>query len=34
MGTSAIVMMIIAIVTVWGGLGAAIMHLQKHPDEE
>ncbi|MDN6158417.1 MAG: methionine/alanine import family NSS transporter small subunit [Brevibacterium sp.] len=34
MGTSAIVMMIIAIVTVWGGLGAAIVHLRKHPDAE
>ncbi|QOQ38418.1 methionine/alanine import family NSS transporter small subunit [Trueperella pecoris] len=26
MGTSAIVMMIIALVTVWGGLAAAIVH--------
>ncbi|MDN6378203.1 methionine/alanine import family NSS transporter small subunit [Brevibacterium sp. BDJS002] len=34
MGTSAIVMMVIAMVTVWGGLIAAIMHLRKHPDEE
>ncbi|WP_350269635.1 methionine/alanine import family NSS transporter small subunit [Brevibacterium sp. CBA3109] len=34
MGTSAIIMMIIAIVTVWGGLGAAIVHLRKHPDGE
>lgn len=34
MGTSAIVMMVIAMVTVWGGLVAAIMHLRKHPDKE
>ncbi|AZL06905.1 MAG: methionine/alanine import family NSS transporter small subunit [Brevibacterium aurantiacum] len=34
MGTSAIVMMVIAMVTVWGGLIAAIMHLRKHPDQE
>lgn len=33
MGTSAIVMMVIAMVTVWGGLIAAIMHLRKHPDQ-
>ncbi|WP_198396059.1 methionine/alanine import family NSS transporter small subunit [Brevibacterium antiquum] len=34
MDTSAIVMMVIAMVTVWGGLIAAIMHLRKHPDGE
>lgn len=34
MGTSAIVMIVIAMVTVWGGLIAAIMHLRKHPDQE
>ncbi|EKU48894.1 MULTISPECIES: methionine/alanine import family NSS transporter small subunit [Brevibacterium] len=34
MGTSAIVMMIIAMVTVWGGLAAAIVHLRKHPDTD
>lgn len=34
MGTSAIVMMVIAMATVWGGLIAAIMHLRKHPDAE
>ena len=34
MDTSAIVMMVIAMVTVWGGLIAAIMHLRKHPDQE
>lgn len=34
MGTSAIVMMVIAMVTVWGGLTASLLHLRKHPDEE
>lgn len=34
MTTPAIIFMIIAMVTVWGGLIAAIMHLRKHPDEE
>ncbi len=30
----AIVMMIIAILTVWGGLALALVHLRRHPDEE
>lgn len=34
MSASAIVMMIIAMATVWGGLGAALLHLRKHPDEQ
>ncbi|SDS13981.1 Putative methionine and alanine importer, small subunit [Brevibacterium siliguriense] len=34
MGTSAIVMMVIAMVTVWGGLIAALLHLRNHPDED
>ena len=34
MGTSAIVMMVIAMVTVWGGLIASLLHLRKHPDED
>lgn len=34
MSVSAIIMMIIAMVTVWGGLGAALLHLRKHPDEQ
>lgn len=34
MGTSAIIMMVIAMVTVWGGLTASLLHLRKHPDEE
>lgn len=34
MTTSAIVMMIVAIGTVWGSLGAAIAYLVKHPVDE
>ena len=34
MNTSALVMMLIAIVLLWGGLALAIIHLIKHPDEE
>lgn len=34
MTTSAIVMMILALVTVWGGLVLSLLHLRKHPDEE
>mgnify|MGYP001236396030 FL=1 len=33
MSTSAILMMIVSIVLVWGGLVAAIVHLRRHPDE-
>lgn len=33
MSTSAIVMMIIAIVLVWGGLLLSAIHLNRHPDE-
>ncbi len=33
MDTAAIVMMIVALVTVWGGLIASIVHLSRHPDE-
>ncbi|WP_347032188.1 methionine/alanine import family NSS transporter small subunit [Brevibacterium paucivorans] len=32
MSTPAIIMMVLAIVTLWGGLGAAIVHLVRHPD--
>ncbi|MCS3843790.1 MULTISPECIES: methionine/alanine import family NSS transporter small subunit [unclassified Microbacterium] len=32
MTTTAIIMMIIAIVTVWGGLIAAIVNLARHPE--
>lgn len=34
MSAGAIIMLIIALGTVWGGLVAAIVHLRKHPDEE
>jgi len=33
MTTTAIVFMIIAMVTVWGGLIAAIVNLARHPEE-
>lgn len=32
MSTAAIVMMLIAIVTVWGGLVASLLHLSRHPE--
>lgn len=34
MKTSAMVMLIISIVLLWGGLILASIHLAKHPDEE
>lgn len=34
MNNSAIFMMILSIVLLWGGLLAAIIHLIRHPDEE
>ncbi|MBB1246044.1 methionine/alanine import family NSS transporter small subunit [Streptomyces durbertensis] len=33
MSTSAIVMMIVSIVLIWGGLAAAIWKLRGHPEE-
>lgn len=33
MSFGAIVMMIIAIVTVWGGLVAAIVNIARHPEQ-
>ena len=33
MNTSAIVMMIIAMVCLWGGLVLSILHLMKNPEE-
>ncbi|WP_156721933.1 methionine/alanine import family NSS transporter small subunit [Streptomyces apocyni] len=33
MSTSAIVMMVVSLVIVWGGLIAAILKLRAHPDE-
>lgn len=32
MTTTAIIMMIIAMVTIWGGLIAAVVNLAKHPE--
>lgn len=32
METPALIMMIVALVTVWGGLAAAIVHLVRNPD--
>ncbi|TDQ55445.1 methionine/alanine import family NSS transporter small subunit [Actinorugispora endophytica] len=32
MSTSAVVMMIVSIVIVWGGLVAAIVQLRRHPE--
>ena len=34
MSASAIVMMIVAMLVVWGGLIAAILNLRGHPDAE
>lgn len=33
MNTSAIVMMVISMVFLWGGLILSIMHLSRHPEE-
>lgn len=32
MSASAVVMMIVAIVTVWGGLAAAVVNIVRHPE--
>lgn len=32
MTTTAIVMMIVAMVTIWGGLVAAVVNLSRHPE--
>lgn len=32
MNSSAMVLMAVAIILVWGGLALAIIHLMKHPD--
>lgn len=34
MSVSAIIMMAIAIVTVWGGLAAAIVNIARHPEHQ
>lgn len=33
MSSSAIIMLIVAIALIWGGLGIALVHLSRHPDE-
>ncbi|AHD22780.1 methionine/alanine import family NSS transporter small subunit [Rhodococcus pyridinivorans] len=33
MSTAAVAMMILALVTLWGGLLLSILHLRKHPDD-
>ncbi|NLV80548.1 MAG: methionine/alanine import family NSS transporter small subunit [Rhodococcus sp.] len=33
MNTSAIVMMILALATLWGGLITSVIHLRNHPDD-
>ncbi|MBJ8339962.1 MULTISPECIES: methionine/alanine import family NSS transporter small subunit [Antrihabitans] len=34
MSTAAVVMMIVAMVTVWGGLALAILNLLRHPGQD
>lgn len=34
MTATAVIMMIIAMVTVWGGLVAGIVNLARHPEQE
>jgi hypothetical protein len=34
MSTAAIVMLIIAILTVWGGLALALVNLTRHPEDD
>ncbi|MCH4249137.1 methionine/alanine import family NSS transporter small subunit [Acinetobacter populi] len=34
MNTSALIMMIISIVLLWGGLVLAMIHLSKHPESD
>ena len=33
MSTSAVVMLIVSIVLLWGGLAVALVHLWRHPEE-
>lgn len=33
MTPAALIMMVVAILLIWGGLVAAIVHLRAHPDE-
>lgn len=32
MNTSAIIMMVISVVALWGGLVFSVLHLMKHPE--
>ncbi|WP_193107104.1 methionine/alanine import family NSS transporter small subunit [Brachybacterium sp. FME24] len=34
MSVSAIIMMTVAIVTVWGGLVAAVINIARHPEKD
>ena len=34
MSTSAIIMMLIAMLVLWGGLGVAIWNINRHPRQE
>lgn len=34
MSASAIVMLVVAIGTIWGGLAASIVNIMRHPQEE
>ncbi|MCT1602330.1 methionine/alanine import family NSS transporter small subunit [Kocuria sp. p3-SID1433] len=34
MSTTAVIMMIVAIVMVWGGLIASLLHLRNSPEEQ
>ncbi|WP_237202354.1 methionine/alanine import family NSS transporter small subunit [Rothia endophytica] len=33
MSTPAIIMLFISIALIWGGLGVALVHMSRHPDE-
>lgn len=33
MDIDAVIMMIVALVTVWGGLLGAVLHLMRHPED-
>lgn len=34
MSTPAIIMLLVSIVTVWGGLALALINLRRHPEDE
>ncbi|WP_241385681.1 methionine/alanine import family NSS transporter small subunit [Rhodococcus sp. CH91] len=33
MSTAAVAMMLLALITLWGGLALSILHLRRHPDD-